>query len=101
MAPIWDALRGKAAIVVTGHEHSMQRLRPIDGITSFVSGAGGHGLHDLRRDDPRLAFGDDRTYGALRLRLRRGEARYAYVSSAGRVLDSGALRCRPLRAATP
>ena len=98
MAPIWDALRGKAAIVVTGHEHSMQRLRPIDGITSFVSGAGGHGLYDLRRDDPRLAFGDDRHYGALRLRLRRGEARYAYVSSSGRVLDSGTLRCRPLRA---
>ena len=99
MAPIWDALRGKATIVLAGHEHSMQRLRPIDGITSFVSGAGGHGLYDLRRDDPRLAFGNDRTYGALRLTLRRGEARYAYVSQAGRVLDSGMLFCRPLRTA--
>ncbi len=101
MAPIWDALRGKATIVVTGHEHSMQRLRPIDGITSFVSGAGGRDRYELRRDDPRLAFGDDRHFGALRLRLRRGEARYAYVSTAGRVLDGGTLRCRPLRAATP
>jgi hypothetical protein len=101
MAPIWDVLRGKAAIVVSGHEHSMQRLRPIDGITSFVSGAGGHGLYDLRREDRRLAFGEDRTYGVLRLRLRRGEARYAYVSAAGRELDAGTLRCRPLRAATP
>ena len=101
MAPIWDALRGKAAIVVTGHEHSMQRLRPIDGITSFVSGAGGHGLYDLRRGDPRLAFGDDRRYGALRLRLRRGEARYAYVAANGPCSTAAALRCRPLRAATP
>ncbi len=101
MAPIWDALRGKAAIVVSGHEHSMQRLRPIDGITPFVSGAGGRGLHDLRRGDPRLAFGEDRTYGALRLRLRRGEARYAYVSAAGRELDAGTVRCHPLRAARP
>lgn len=99
MAPIWDALRGKAVIVIAGHEHSMQRLHPIDGITSFVSGAGGHGRYELRHDDPRLAFGNDRTDGALRLRLRRGEARYAYVSQAGRVLDSGTLRCRPLRAA--
>jgi hypothetical protein len=97
MAPIWNALRGKATIVVAGHEHSMQRLRPIDGITSFVSGAGGHGLYDLRGDDPRLAFGEDGTYGALRLRLRRGEARYAYVSRDGSVLDKGTLRCRPLR----
>jgi hypothetical protein len=101
MAPIWDALRGKAAIVVTGHEHSMQRLRPIDGITSFVSGAGGHGHYRLRRDDPRIAFGDDRRYGALRLRLRRGEARYAYVASNGDVLDGGTIACRPLQAATP
>ncbi|MEA2221132.1 MAG: hypothetical protein QOJ35_3758 [Solirubrobacteraceae bacterium] len=98
-APLWDALRGHAAIVLAGHEHSMQRLRPIDGITSFVSGAGGHSHYALHRDDPRLAFGDDRAFGALRLRLRRGAASYAYVAQDGRVLDSGTLRCRPLRAA--
>lgn len=97
MAPIWDALRDRAAIVVAGHEHSMQRLKPIDGITSFVSGAGGHGHHDHDGDDPRLAFGDDRHYGALRLRLRRGEARWAFVTQAGAVLDRGTLRCRALR----
>jgi len=95
MAPVWDALRGRAAIVITGHEHGMQRLHPIDGITSFVSGAGGHGRYSLRRNDPRLAFGDDRHDGALRLRLRRGIAAYAFVSAAGAVLDAGAVRCRP------
>ncbi|MDX6719669.1 MAG: hypothetical protein QOJ63_1923 [Solirubrobacteraceae bacterium] len=102
MAPVWDALRGHAAIVLAGHEHDMQRMHPIDGITSFVSGAGGHGHYALRRDDPRLAFGDDREDGALRLRLRPGTASYAFVSAGGRVLDSGALRCRPLgRASGP
>jgi hypothetical protein len=95
MAPVWDALRGHAAIVLSGHEHDMQRLHPIDGITSFVSGAGGHSHYALRRDDPRLAFGDDWADGALRLRLRRGSASYAFVTAAGRVLDSGTLRCRP------
>src|SRR5439155_808365 len=39
--PLWSALRGRTAIVLTGHDHNMQRLRPIDGITEFVSGAGG------------------------------------------------------------
>lgn len=96
MAPIWDALRGHAAIVLAGHEHDMQRMHPIDGITSFVSGAGGHSHYDLRSDDPRLAFGDDRHDGALRLDLRRGEASYAFVSADGQVLDSGTLRCRAL-----
>ena len=97
MAPVWNSLRGRATIVVAGHEHSMQRLRPIDGITSFVSGAGGHSRYALRREDRRLAFGDDSHDGALRLRLRRGVAAYAFISSAGRVLDRGTLRCRPGR----
>jgi hypothetical protein len=96
MAPAWDALRGHAALVVAGHDHTMQRLRPIDGITSFVSGAGGHSRYELR-DDRRVAFGDAAHEGALRLRLRRGFASYAFVTAAGRVLDSGSVRCRPLR----
>jgi acid phosphatase type 7 len=94
MAPLWDALRGHAAIVVAGHAHDMQRLRPIDGITEFVSGAGGAELYPLRADD-RLAFGDDRTYGALRLALRPGRARYTFVAADGHILDSGTVSCRP------
>jgi hypothetical protein len=93
VAPLWNALRGRAALVVAGHDHDMQRLRPIDGITSFVSGAGGHGRYELR-PDARRAFGDDRTYGALRIDLRPGHARLRFVAAGGRVLDSSAVRCR-------
>ena len=96
MAPLWSALRGRAAIVVSAHEHAMQRFKPIDGITEFVSGAGGKSLYRLN-DDDRLAFGDDRSRGALRLRLRRGAAHYAFITADGRRLDSGTVRCRPSR----
>jgi predicted phosphodiesterase len=95
MEPVWNALRGHAAIVLSGHEHDMQRFKPIDGITQFVSGAGGAELYSLDSDD-RLAFGDDDSYGALRLDLRRGVARHAFVAADGRTLDSGTIRCRPL-----
>lgn len=94
MAPIWNALRGRAAIVLNGHDHDMQRLRPIDAITTFVAGAGGRSSHSVDPTDKRLAFADDEHVGALRLRLRPGEASYAFVSAGGRVLDSGSLRCR-------
>jgi hypothetical protein len=97
VAPLWDALRGRAALVVAGHDHDMQRLRPIDGITSLVSGAGGHGHYGLR-SDPRRAFGDDRAYGALRIDLRPGRARLRFVAADGRVLDSSAVRCRQVSA---
>ena len=91
MAPLWRALRGHAVAVLNGHAHDMQRFRPVDGITEFVDGAGGHRLHPVNGSDPRLAFSDDHSFGALRLRLRRGVADYAFVDSAGHTLDSGRL----------
>jgi calcineurin-like phosphoesterase family protein len=94
MAPIWKALRGRARIVLNGHDHDMQRMRTVDGITEFVSGAGGHGHYAVHRGDHRLAFADDKRDGALRLTLRPGRARYTFVAASGRVLDSGAVRCR-------
>jgi acid phosphatase type 7 len=95
MAPIFDALRGHARIVVAGHEHDMQRFQPIGGITEFVSGAGGHGRYAVRRRDRRLAFADDSHFGALRLRLTPGHAAAAFVAADGRVLDRAGVRCKP------
>ena len=92
---LWRAARGRVAMVLSGHEHSMQRLRPDGGTVQFISGAGGFSHTEPARDDPRLAFGDHVHDGALRLRLRRGRADWAFVATDGQVLDSGALRCRP------
>ncbi|MEA2246209.1 MAG: hypothetical protein QOH46_738 [Solirubrobacteraceae bacterium] len=92
--PLWDALRGRASLVINGHEHDMQRFRPRDGITEFVTGAGGDGHYGLRRRAD-LAFGDDRTFGALRFDLAPGRARYAFIAASGATLDSGSVSCRP------
>lgn len=92
-APLWDALRGHAVAVVSGHDHDLQRFEPIDGIVQFVSGAGGRALYDVDSDDERLAFADDRGFGALRLELQPGRATYTVVDEAGGALDRGELRC--------
>ena len=91
---LWRAVRGRVAMVLSGHEHNMQRLRPDGGTAQFVSGAGGFSQTEPAADDPRLAFGDGMRDGALRLRLRRGRAEWAFVATDGQVLDSGSLRCR-------
>jgi len=92
--PFWDALKGHATIVLNGHEHDMQRFKPRDGITEFISGAGGHDLYAVHpRAD--LAFANNDKFGALRLVLSRGLARYRFVSVQGRTLDAGKVRCRP------
>jgi hypothetical protein len=92
-APLWSMVRGHASVVVSGHHHNMQRFAQRHGITQFVSGAGGHGHHRLDPSYPRLAFGNDDRYGALRLRLRPGSASYAFVDADGRTLDTGRIPC--------
>jgi len=88
-----DAIQGGARMVINGHDHNMQRMRSRDGIVEFVSGAGGRERYDVDQDYRRLAFGDDRHYGALRLRLSPERAKWRFVTPGRRVLDSGTLRC--------
>jgi hypothetical protein len=90
----WDALQGGARIVLSGHDHDMQRLRPRDGIVQFISGAGGRHRHNVNEDARRLAFGDDQHFGALRLRLSPEKAQWRFVSARGHVLGKGALFCQ-------
>jgi hypothetical protein len=94
IGPLWNALRGNAVAVLSGHEHDMQRLKPIDGMVQFISGAGGKELYPIDDEDERLAFGDDERFGALRLMLRANELEHAFVADDGDVLDRGTLRCR-------
>ena len=94
MDPYWRALAGHARIVLGGHDHDMQRFAPRDGLTEFVSGAGGKSHYPVRAH-PGLRFDDWRHLGALRLDLRRGSARAAFVATDGRVLDSKTVTCSP------
>jgi Calcineurin-like phosphoesterase len=92
--PLWRAVEGRAALVLSGHDHDMEQLRPKGGTTQLVAGSGGESHYSLRRDS-RLLFGNNTAFGALRLRLRPGRASFAFVSSGGRVLHRGAVRCGP------
>ena len=95
IAPFWKTLRGHARIVLGGHDHDMQQLRPRAGIVQLVAGAAGRGHYPVDESDSRLAWSDDSTDGALRITLTPGRARFAFVAVGGRVLRSGAVRCRP------
>jgi len=91
--PLWRVLRGKAAILLSGHDHNLQRLRPVGGTTQYVVGAGGHERYDVDEDDRRLAFSDDGEDGALRLLLNPRVARLSIVAANGDVLDRSTVRC--------
>jgi hypothetical protein len=94
MAPVWRRLQGHARLVLSGHDHDMQRLTPRGGIYQYVSGSGGKSHYAVSRAYPGLRFADDRSWGALRLDLRPGVARLAFVSAGGKRLDSSRVSCR-------
>jgi len=103
VAPLWDAVRGRAALVLSAHDHNLQRFHPMDGTTQVVAGAGGRSHYGLdrswrrvlprryrrRHQDARLAFANDADDGALRLELAPGRIAFAFVSVDGRTLDEG------------
>jgi hypothetical protein len=94
MQAFWVALRGHARIVVAGHDHDMQRMAPRGGLVEYVSGAGGRSHYALHRSYPGLAFGDDTSWGALRILLRPGNAQLDFISAGGQRLDSSSVSCR-------
>lgn len=96
LGSVWRTLRGHARLVLSGHDHNMQRFKRRDGMNQYVSGAGGRERYGVNRRDRRLAFGRGDRYGALRIELGEGSARLEFRSVTGRVLDRSRVRCRPL-----
>jgi Calcineurin-like phosphoesterase len=91
---VFGELQGHASIVLAGHDHDMQRLRPVNGITQYVDGAGGKELYPVNSSDSRLAFADDTHHGALRIKLIPGQATLTFVGEDGSTLDRSAVNCR-------
>jgi len=97
--PFWEILRGRARLVLGGHDHNYQRFAPVGGLIQIVAGAGGREAYEVDEQREGLAASHDEEYGALRLELRPGRADYEYVTADRDVIDRGAVTCDPPGAA--
>jgi hypothetical protein len=95
LSPLWNRLAGHARIVLSGHDHDLQRHRPQRGITQYVVGAGGRGRYGLDRGNSTMVWGRDDVNGALRIVLRPGRALLEFRGARGRVLDRSRVSCSP------
>ncbi len=93
IAPLWDAVEGRAALVLNGHDHGSQRLKRRGGTVELIAGAGGPNLYGIDKSDRRLVWADDDHVAALRIELRPGRATYEFRTADGRVLRRGAASC--------
>lgn len=93
MEPLWSRLVGRATLVLNGHDHNVQRLKPERGTVEFVQGAGGRGHYAVDRSYRRLAFANDKTYAAARIVLRPDRAQVETMDATGRVMDRATVPC--------
>ena len=93
MDPYWHALQGHATLVLSGHDHDMERFAPRRGLVQIVAGAGGESHYPIVRRRSGLRFADASHWGALRMGLQRGSATVAFVATNGRTLDSQTYKC--------
>jgi hypothetical protein len=89
-------VRHGVSLAFTGHDHIYERIKPQKGITHFVIGNSGK----LRRGDlepsPTSAAGFDQDQAFMLVEIAGDEMRFQTISRTGRVVDSGAIRRRPL-----
>ena len=102
--PLWEIIdRGRADLVLSGHEHFYERFGPLDANgraprdgqapRQFVVGTGGARLYGFWKP-PYRSESRVLRHGVLQLALDTGGYAWRFVDVDGRVRDAGAARCR-------
>jgi hypothetical protein len=86
-------VKDRVEIVFTGHDHFYERIKPQDGITYFVTGAGGKlSKGDVKRRSALTAGFFDSDLSFMLLEFTTDEMYFQAISRAGRTVDSGSIR---------
>jgi Calcineurin-like phosphoesterase len=83
------------SVVLTGHDHFYERIKPQNGIVYFVVGSGGQlRTGNIRDGSPLTARGFDTDLAFMMAEIAGDELFFSAVSRAGRVVDSGVITRR-------
>jgi 3',5'-cyclic AMP phosphodiesterase CpdA len=93
---LWSTLvRGRADVVLAGHDHHYERFAQQGGVRAFVVGTGGRTLYPLALPKPRSQVRQAHTHGLLELELAADRYTWRFVPVDGSTFrDSGSTRCR-------
>lgn len=82
-------------VVFTGHDHFYERIKPQDGITYFVAGAGGKiRKGDIKEGSPLTAKAFDTDLSFMLVEVDKDEMHFQVVSRAAKTVDSGVIKRR-------
>jgi hypothetical protein len=80
------------SVVITGHEHFYERIKPQKGILHFISGGGGKLRPGDIKKDPQTDAGFDTDLHFLMMEIDGDDLWYQAVSRTGKTVDSGTFR---------
>ena len=88
-------LKYDVSLVLNGHDHVYERIKPQNGIQYFVTGSGGQLRDgDLRKGSPLTAKGDDTDRVFMLMEINGDDLWYASINQTGKVIDSGSMTRR-------
>jgi len=83
------------SMVLNGHDHTYERIKPQNGIQYFVEGSSGQLRRgDLRRGSPLTAFGNDITNTFMLMEIDGDTLTFNAIDASGAVIDSGIISRR-------
>jgi predicted MPP superfamily phosphohydrolase len=83
------------SLVLNGHDHVYERIKPQNGIQYFVEGSSGKlRAGDLRQGSPLTAFGNDQTRTFMLMEIDGDNLTFNTIDLAGNVIDSGTITRR-------
>jgi 3',5'-cyclic AMP phosphodiesterase CpdA len=83
------------SLVLNGHDHVYERIKPQNGIQYFVEGSSGKlRAGDLRPGSPLTAFGNDQTRTFMLMEIDGDNLTFNAIDMAGKVIDSGLITRR-------
>jgi hypothetical protein len=85
-------VRHGVSVVLTGHEHFYERIKPQKGILHFISGGGGKLRPGDIRKDAQSAKGFDADLHFLMIEIDGDDLHFQAVSRTGKTVDSGRFR---------
>jgi len=88
-------VRYNVSLVLNGHDHTYERIKPMNGIQYFVEGSSGQLREgDLRRGSPLTAFGNDSDRTFMLMEIDGDTLTFNTITGSGSVIDSGVITRR-------
>ena len=88
-------IKYNVSLVLNGHDHTYERIKPQNGIQYFVEGSSGQlRSGDLRDGSPLTAFGEDRQQTFILMEVDGDQLTFNTIGKNGAVIDSGVIHRR-------